>query len=107
MFRLSLASILSSLIFALVISGSAIAQQGSSTLAVVNGDTLTTIDLEQKEGNRLLQARYQYYQAEKKALDDLIDRYLLEHEAQRQGISVDQLMKREVDDKVKDPTEDQ
>ncbi len=107
MFRLSLTSILLSLTFALVISGSAIAQQSSSALAVVNGDTLTTTDLEQKEGNRLLQARYQYYQAERKALEDLIDRHLLEQEAARQSISVDQLLKQEVDNKVKAPTEDQ
>ena len=83
------------------------AQQKPDAVAHVNGDTLTESDLEQKEGNRLLQARYQYYQTERKALDDLIDQHVLEVEAHRQGITVDQLLKREIDDKVKDPTEDQ
>ena len=92
---------------ALIISCSAAAQQNPSTLATVNGKAITTQDLEQKEVNRLLQAQYQYYQAERKALDDLIVQRLLEEEAQRQGISTDDLLKREVDSKVKDPNEDQ
>jgi protein-disulfide isomerase len=87
--------------------GGAAAQQNPEVLAQVNGDKLTTSDLEQKEGNKLLQARYQYYQTEKKALDELIEQHLLETEAHRQGITVDQLLEREVDSKVKDPTEDQ
>jgi protein-disulfide isomerase len=94
-------------IFAAAISSPVLAQKTPGALATVNGDSLTLSDLEQKEGNHLLQARYSYYQAERKALDDLIDQRLLEQEAQRQGISVDDLVKREIDGKVKDPTEDQ
>jgi protein-disulfide isomerase len=85
----------------------ALAQQNPEVLAQVNGDKLTTSDLEQKEGSRLLQARYQYYQTEKKALDELIEQHLLETEAHRQGITLEQLLQREVDSKVKDPSEDQ
>lgn len=85
----------------------AAAQQNSDAVARVNGETLTKSDLDQREGNRLLQARYQYYQAERKALDELIDHSVLETEARRRGITVDQLLKQEIDDKVKDPTEDQ
>jgi Skp family chaperone for outer membrane proteins len=92
---------------ALIVSCSAAAQQNPGTLATVNGKAITTQDLEQKEVNRLLQAQYQYYQAERKALDDLIVQRLLEEEAQKQGISTDDLLKREVDSKVKDPNEDQ
>jgi protein-disulfide isomerase len=83
------------------------AQQNPDALAVVNGSTITQQDLEKTESNHLLQAQYQYYQAERKALDDLIVQRLLEGEAQRQGITVDELLTREVDSKVKDPTEDQ
>jgi protein-disulfide isomerase len=104
MVRSILASTL--LVSALAIA-TATAQQSPTSLAVVNGDTLTSADLEHQEGNRLLQARYQYYQAERKALDDLIDQHLLEQEAQRQGITVAQLQKQEIDAKVKEPTEDQ
>jgi protein-disulfide isomerase len=105
MFRTILASILFSITCAFVISSAAVAQ--TSSLAVVNGDTLTTNDLEQQEGNKLLQARYQYYQAERKALDDLIDQRMLEQEAKRHGLTVDQLKKQEIEAKVKEPTEDQ
>jgi len=104
MFRSILASTLFG--FALLVPA-AIAQQNSGALAVVNGDTLTTTDLQQQEGNRLLQAQYQYYQAARKALDDLIDQHLLEQEAHRLGITVDQLRKQEINSKVKDPSEDQ
>jgi protein-disulfide isomerase len=92
---------------AYIFSGSAAAQQSPSALAVVNGEAITTQDLEQKEVSHLLQAQYQYYQTERKALDDLIAQRLLEQEAHRQGITTDELLKREVDSKVKDPTEDQ
>lgn len=91
----------------LVLCLGAVGQQSTAALAVVNGDTVTSAELEQKEANHLLQARYQFYQAERKALDDLIDGRLLEQEAKRQGISIDQLVKQEVESKVKDPTEDQ
>jgi protein-disulfide isomerase len=93
--------------FALFFVAGAIAQQNPGALAVVNGDTLTASDLQQTEGNRLLQAQYQYYQVARKALDDLIDQHLMEQEAHRLGISVDQLRKQEIDSKVKDPSEDQ
>lgn len=97
----------STLGFVLLLAGGAIAQQNPGALAIVNGDTLTTSDLQQTEGNRLLQAQYQYYQVARKALDDLIDQHLMEQEAHRLGISVDQLRKEEIDSKVKDPSEDQ
>src|SRR3982075_2652761 len=71
---------------AIIISCSAAAQQNPGTLAVVNGSAITTQDLQQKEVNHLLQAQYQYYQAERKALDDLIVQRLLEGEAESRGI---------------------
>lgn len=98
---------LGSFVVGLIIFRSAFAQQSTGILATVNGRAITTQDLEQKEVNHLLQAQYQYYQAERKALDDLIVQRLLEQEAQSQGLSVDDLLKREVDSKVKDPSEDQ
>ncbi len=102
-----LASALLSLCSAFSLSGSAIAQQNPNALAIVNGDALTASDMEQWEGNHLLQARYQYYQATRKALDDLIDQRLFEQEAHRLGITIDQLKKQEIESKVKEPTEEQ
>jgi protein-disulfide isomerase len=106
MLRSLIVKTLSTFGFTLLLAAGAIAQNPGA-LAVVNGDTLTTSDLQQTEGNRLLQAQYQYYQVARKALDDLIDQHLMEQEAHRLGISVDQLRKQEIDSKVKDPSEDQ
>jgi protein-disulfide isomerase len=94
---------------AILFTGSVAAGQDNSALvAEVNGDKLTVSDLEQKEATELLQARYKYYQAERKALDDLIDQHLLEMQASKEHLTVDQLLQREVTSKLKaDPTEDQ
>jgi len=80
----------------------------SQVVATVNGDHLTITDLDQAEGSQLLQARYAYYEAQRKALDELIDRHLLEQEAKKQKLTVDQLLDREVNSKIKpDPTDDE
>jgi protein-disulfide isomerase len=76
-------------------------------VAKVSGDTLTFADLQRSEGGKLLQAQYQYYLNERKALENLIDNQLLADEARRRNISLDQLLNTEVYKEVKDPTEDQ
>ncbi|QNI30914.1 thioredoxin domain-containing protein [Alloacidobacterium dinghuense] len=76
-------------------------------VAKVSGDNLTYADLQRSEGGKLLQAKYQYYLNERKALEELIDNQLLADEAKRRNISLDQLLNAEVYKDVKDPTEDQ
>jgi protein-disulfide isomerase len=89
-------------------SQSANAPATDTVLAEVNGHKLTASEFDQAEGNRLLQARFEYYEAERKALDELIDKNLLEEQAQRENITVEQLLQREVYSKVApDPTDDQ
>jgi protein-disulfide isomerase len=78
-----------------------------SVVASVGGANLTMADLQQQEGGKLLQAEYQYYLNERKALEDLIDNRLLADEAHKRNISLDQLLNTEVYKDVKDPTEDQ
>ena len=80
-------------------------ENGAATVAEVNGQKLTRAELVQKQAAKLLQARYQYYFAEREALDQLIDGRLLESEARRENLSVEQLLQQEVTSKVKDPTE--
>ena len=85
-------------------------QAGDGSLQVVakvSGADLTLSDLRQDEGGKLLQAEYQYYLNERKALEELIDNRLLADEARRKAISLDQLLQTEVYKEVKDPTEDQ
>ncbi len=92
----------------LVLSGiGALAQKSADVVAVVGGVTLTMSDIEQQESSKLLQARYDFYQAENKALEDLIDKTLLEQKAKSEGLTVEQLVERDISSKVKDPTEDQ
>jgi len=80
---------------------------GQQVVAEVGGQKLTSGDLERQEGGKLLQARYQYYLNQRKALDDLIDSQLLANEAAKKHLTVDQLLEQEVYKQVKDPTEDQ
>ncbi len=79
----------------------------SPVVAEVGGIKLTAADLEKEESSKLLQARYDYYQAQSKALNDLIDKTLLDQAAKKAGLSVEQLLDREVKSKVKDPSEEQ
>ena len=79
----------------------------SVVVARVSGSNLTMADLQKKEGGKLLQAEYQYYLNERKALEELIDGQLLADEARRRNMSVDELLNNEVYKAVKDPTEDQ
>jgi protein-disulfide isomerase len=84
-----------------------LAQDDSTVVAEVGGEKVTLGELEQKESAKLLTAHYQYYQAQSKALDDLIDKKLLEQKAKSENLTVDQLIDRDIKSQVKDPTEDQ
>jgi protein-disulfide isomerase len=106
--RIAISGILLALTVMLLTRPVAAGQDNSAVVAEVNGDKLTVADLEQKEATELLQSRYKYYQAERKALDNLIDQHLLEMQARRENLTVDQLVQREVTSKHQaDPTEDQ
>lgn len=83
-------------------------QNPSAVVAEINGTTVTWAELEQQRADNLYAARRQYYQADRKALDDLIDERLLELQARKENVSVAELLKRHVDDQVaKDPSDDQ
>ena len=84
-----------------------LAQTSSDVVAQVGGVQLTRAELEQQEASKLLQARYQYYQAESKALEDLVDQTLLEQKAKHENLTVDQLLARDVTSQIEDPTDDQ
>lgn len=92
---------------ALLCTGNAAAQSDSTVVAEVGGLKLTLADLEQEESNKLLSARYQYYQAQSRALNELIDKKLLDQKAKSENLTVDQLVDRDIKSQVKDPTEDQ
>jgi protein-disulfide isomerase len=88
-------------------AGRLVAQSDSTVVATVGGVQVTMSELEQQESQRLLSAHYQYYQAQVKALNDLIDKKLIEQKAKSENLTVKQLEDREINSQVKDPTEDQ
>lgn len=83
------------------------AQDRSSVVAEIGGRKVTAEELEEKEGSKLLQARYKYYLAERDALEHFIEDQLLQMQAKKESVSVDELLKRHVSLKVQEPTEDQ
>jgi protein-disulfide isomerase len=85
----------------------AFSQESSDIVCFLDGQKVTMADLLKEEGNKLLQAQYQTYLVQQKALDDLIDNRLLQIEAKRENITVEALLDRQVNSKVKDPTEEQ
>lgn len=85
----------------------AAAQSDAEVVANVGGVKVTMAELEQEESSKLLSAHYTYYQAETKALDDLIEKRLLEQKAKSENLTLDQLLDRDIKSQVKDPTEEQ
>ncbi|UWZ81929.1 DsbA family protein [Occallatibacter riparius] len=75
--------------------------------ANISGTVLTLGELEATQSGKLLQARYQHYLSERKALEDAIDERLLKTEAEKKNVSLDTLMDTVVYKGIQDPTEDQ
>ncbi|MGH9529031.1 MAG: hypothetical protein ACRD2S_03830, partial [Terriglobales bacterium] len=103
-------------IFALILLTGALAlsstaQQNNpdnNTVVVRIGATsLTAADFDKREAGDLLQARFQMYQSERKVLDHFIDDQILELQARKEGLTVDQLLEKEAYKGIKDPTDDQ
>jgi protein-disulfide isomerase len=96
---------------ALCLSGAAsdadVHSGGDAVLVEVNGVKLTMADLEQKRAAALFQARTAYYEAQRKAIEELVDENLLEQQAEKEGVTVPQLLERHVNAAIpKDPTEE-
>jgi protein-disulfide isomerase len=85
----------------------AMGQNDSTVVAEFAGRKVTVEELEQKQAGKLLQAKYKYYLAERDALEQFIDDQLLEMQAKKEGVTLDELYKRHVAVNVPEPTEDQ
>lgn len=81
--------------------------QENDAVAKVGGTYLNSADFEKKEAGDLLQARYTMYLSERKVLDKYIDDQILDMQAKREGLTVDQLLDKEAYKGIKDPTDDQ
>lgn len=74
-------------------------------VATIDGSIVSEADLAQIVAGQVQKLREQEYDLKSKALDQLIIKRLLETEAAKQGISVDQLTDREVKTKISEPTD--
>jgi protein-disulfide isomerase len=70
------------------------ASGNDTVIAVIDGAKITQADLEQKHASNLFQARNKYYEEERKVLDQYVEEYIIEQAAKKEGVSVDELMKR-------------
>jgi protein-disulfide isomerase len=85
----------------------AVGQNDSAVVAEIAGRKVTANELQEKQAGKLLQAQYKYYLAERDALDQFIDDQLLEMQAKKESVSLDELFKRHISIHVQEPTEDQ
>jgi len=69
-------------------------QSADTVIVQVDGVKFTLADYENRRPAGLFQARNNYFEAERKALDEFVSDYLLIREAQKQGITVPELLER-------------
>src|SRR5215213_2941480 len=74
------------------------------TLAIVNGVTITTKDIEKATSESVSQLQRQIIEARKRELDLTINSRLLEIEAKKRGVNTTKLLEQEVAARVKRPT---
>jgi protein-disulfide isomerase len=78
-----------------------------STVVQIDGVQLSFADLEREGPSPLFQARNAFYEAQRKALDELIDKYLLERQAQKERVGVAELLDRHVNARLPaDPSDE-
>jgi protein-disulfide isomerase len=85
-------------------SQESIGQNANSVVAEIDGIRLTLGEFESKRPTALFQARNSFYEAEKKAVNEYIDDFLLERQAQKENVTVTELLERHVNATIaKDP----
>lgn len=83
------------------------APSATAVIAEVDGTKLTVADYERKNATGFFHARNIYYEAQRKAVDQFIDEYLLERQAKKEGVAVPQLLERHLNASIaKDPSDE-
>ena len=80
--------------------------KAKQAVATVGEQTIYDEDLASSVEGQLQSLRSQEYDIKRKALDALIEQKILENAAKAKGLTTDQLLKQEVDARVKDPSDD-
>jgi protein-disulfide isomerase len=91
--------------------GAAPGAEAPSDSAVVlvegSGIKLTLKDLEDKRPAAMFQARTNYYETERKVIEELADQSLLDEQAKKEGVTVQELLERHVNAVIaKDPSDE-
>src|ERR1700689_736507 len=87
-------------------SGDGLGQDDNTVVAEIDGSKITLAQFENKRPSALFQARNSFFETEKKAVEEYIDDYLLGRQAQKEGIKGDQLLVKNINNKIaKDPDE--
>jgi protein-disulfide isomerase len=82
-------------------------QDSTKRIAEVNGQPIYEQDLMSTIGPKLLDLRNQEFKLKSDTLNAVIRKKLIDLEAQRKGITSEQLLKQEVDSKVPEPSDDE
>jgi protein-disulfide isomerase len=87
--------------------GAEVCTVGNTAVLEINGTKLSLADLEQRDPAALFPARNVYYDAQRKAIDEFVAKDLLEEQAKREHVTVDQLLDKHVTSMLpKDPPEE-
>jgi protein-disulfide isomerase len=70
------------------------AENDDPVIVEIDGTKITLGEFEQKQPNVLFQARNTFYDTERKAADKFVDTYLLERQAQKENLTVPELIER-------------
>src|ERR1700722_5356334 len=91
--------------FALVTFGTASAASApDKAAALIDGKPISEKDLDERAAPQLRELNTKIFEVKEQALNDMIDEQLLNQEAGRLKLSVQQLLDREVDSRVATPT---
>jgi protein-disulfide isomerase len=87
--------------------GNAVAGGDAVVIFEINGTKVTLADLEQKHPLALFQARNSFHDAEQRVVALFVDEYLLDMQAKKENVTVDQLLEKHVNEAIaKDPSEE-
>ena len=93
------------LFVALALPAYAQLESSDRPLAILDGEPITDADLDIE--SKLLDLRQQAYQARLEGLDKLITQRIVEKEAAKRGVTGRELLRKEVNDKIADPTHEE
>lgn len=80
---------------------------GSEVFARINDIPITDAEITERVKGRLKKLETQIFEIKRDGLDEMISEKILEAEAKKKNLSVDDYLKKEVDDKIADPSEEE